>query len=719
MLIVADPGTGKTCSSQQLAYALAQKVETGPKRFIPVLVSVQRLVRVLAKEEMFEQDPAKVLLQYFDTVFPRDAPHRSDWMMMLRQAFEMRSVVVIVDGIDEAAGRKQQIWRFLCQGLVQNGHRVVATSRPEGIEVGEFTWHFVILDLKALTTAQQCEALRHQLASLTGDVKEFMEHLLSFSAIRKEHDRIWEKEAFESPEMRKKLESFRAPDLFVTTDGLPNPRVQQMCEDGTQPLRRSDDGPHSEYLKQRAKELCNVAEHLDPEREDLDAYLKEHCPNYFKLAKNLCLLCKKLGPEWTPSSLWQEIVASTDQMYVVYEKRERLFQTVLSDYLQRVDPSAGAAVEFGPLKDPVRIFEKAGDDYDGDVGLVRDLLRARVVCRKGEDMLQLLQMFASSQGPPDDGVAPEESKAAGQLCLTSLRTKNKCSEETLDPTHFRNVLVNCQLVCDHPSVFVEVQVHHMAVLQHNNDSHAHDHYDYFRAMLSNKYTEKLDQMLERMLLFFEETAGIPVLLSMVVLNLQHTDTVKELPLDRYGLYKDAIFHALKDGLQDSPYDPDDVLRILQHVALENQRQQRRAFSSHDVNDFLGSKERVLWDALQRREDGIPLLRILEVGADSGDCLYEFRHLSLQEALCGQALIGEEHKDFVEHTVLKKWVVDPYYQNTFRIGGSELGRVLSMHIGPELDIARYSAASLKPLTYVLCGTPIRTVRASSMSCFDLL
>eukprot|EP00966_Prymnesium_polylepis_P315919 7299080-Prymnesium_polylepis.2 len=52
---------------------------------------------------------------------------------------------------------------------------------------------------------------------------------------------------------------------------------------------------------------------------------------------------------------------------------------------------------------------------------------------------------------------------------------------------------------------------------YNDQCHAHDHYDYFRSLLGNKYGTDLDVALENVLTFVDEIRGVPVLLSLLVL----------------------------------------------------------------------------------------------------------------------------------------------------------------------------------------------------------
>ena len=52
---------------------------------------------------------------------------------MLLQAFDMRALIILVDGVDEAAGMRDIVEAFVHYELVTSGNRLVVTSRPEGV----------------------------------------------------------------------------------------------------------------------------------------------------------------------------------------------------------------------------------------------------------------------------------------------------------------------------------------------------------------------------------------------------------------------------------------------------------------------------------------------------------------------------------------------------------------------------------------------------------
>ena len=53
---------------------------------------------------------------------------------MLMQAYEMRALIVLLDGVDEAAGLRDEIESFVHKELVPSGNRVLVTSRPAGLD---------------------------------------------------------------------------------------------------------------------------------------------------------------------------------------------------------------------------------------------------------------------------------------------------------------------------------------------------------------------------------------------------------------------------------------------------------------------------------------------------------------------------------------------------------------------------------------------------------
>ena len=121
VLILAGPGTGKTWSTQQLAYELARRALVSQEALpvVPLLIPVQRMLSVIDATEQSDT----LLVKYITSRFSGDGREA------LLQAHELRSLVVILDGADEAADLRKPIEKLVLQEL--ESVRVVLSSRPQ------------------------------------------------------------------------------------------------------------------------------------------------------------------------------------------------------------------------------------------------------------------------------------------------------------------------------------------------------------------------------------------------------------------------------------------------------------------------------------------------------------------------------------------------------------------------------------------------------------
>ena len=58
--------------------------------------------------------------------------------MMLAQALQMRSLLIILDGIDQASAQRDKVAQFAREALADEGFRIVCTSRPEATRLADF-----------------------------------------------------------------------------------------------------------------------------------------------------------------------------------------------------------------------------------------------------------------------------------------------------------------------------------------------------------------------------------------------------------------------------------------------------------------------------------------------------------------------------------------------------------------------------------------------------
>ena len=65
-------------------------------------------------------------------VLPSHTPFLFD---SLFQAYEMKALVCVIDGVDEAAAMKGRIEDLVLRDLVPHGIRTIVSSRPEGVRL--------------------------------------------------------------------------------------------------------------------------------------------------------------------------------------------------------------------------------------------------------------------------------------------------------------------------------------------------------------------------------------------------------------------------------------------------------------------------------------------------------------------------------------------------------------------------------------------------------
>ncbi len=169
VLVRADAGTGKSWLIKQLQYLIAAEVGSTTVRtggdttaaklpLAPYTIIINRLVALLPSTEP-PHDESLIESYIRRYAAPTTVP-------MLVMALKMRALVLLVDGLDEAAGRKEVLEKYLVRTLVPMGFRIVATSRPSGVRLrlfSEYASRFVVLDLAKLEPTQQLECAKHQL----------------------------------------------------------------------------------------------------------------------------------------------------------------------------------------------------------------------------------------------------------------------------------------------------------------------------------------------------------------------------------------------------------------------------------------------------------------------------------------------------------------------------------------------------------------------------
>jgi len=380
------------------------------------------------------------------------------------------------------------------------------------------------------------------------------------------------------------------------------------------------------------------------------------------------------------ASLWAITAAATDELYSIAEKLHPKLETGIRGLCE--EANIECKLQFAPLKDPVRVLEKALDDYwdrfaeeEGEdsvpaTACVTDIVRCRFLCPSLEACANVAQVLI--EGAP--------------AWLELIRVKNKFRE--LDSAHFRNVLFNFRVhfcggcgdlrdsavllehdcscknnnnndqqeeeeMCGGPprhtqgggcrhltSHIFEIQVHHEQILDLSENMHSHVYYEFFRTKNDTIKPEELDFMIDNQLQFFAEIRSSPVLLSLLILILD-VGADFQLPNSVYQLYEMAIQASIKRFVEERSHLLDnnssvtkdmkaEVLRVVQKIGHRNHVAQRRAFEHLAPTD----PDYGLWNEICAT--GIygtattTVLSFVKVIAQME--LYQFSHLSFQEFL---------------------------------------------------------------------------------------
>lgn len=327
-------------------------------------------------------------------------------------------------------------------------------------------------------------------------------------------------------------------------------------------------------LRERGPEGERTIEVLERIGTDPQAFLNSEPPPTGAAAVLARLLHLLRTSDTSLRSLWRAIAGRTDDVMLLAENFQPLFNSTITELCATAGNSPSAsrpsgvsddewvACNLGPIKDPVRIFQKAADDYqtrfgDGVPGeaCVADVLRSRIVCFHAASTCDTIAMIKRPQGFVVEAAQLPGAAEANvvRVKLKTVRIKNKFID--MDPTHFRNALCNLIMVVEWAdslgrpptAFFCECQVHHRGILQRNEALHAHSHYDFFRTRLANKYDDEMDRMLRETISFLRDSSLVPVRLPMIALLAQtlQTDKNKEIPIKLGELYKIVIEQALE------------------------------------------------------------------------------------------------------------------------------------------------------------------------------
>ena len=155
-LLTAGPASGKTTLLSQVVMIALQDERT---ELVPILVKVQ----VLQQRLLEAPDAFATAWNYIDAFLRLEHEASPPALYrMLRQAMKARRALLLLDGLDEAGAKRDDIERHVVEVLAPHGHVLLCTSRPAGVVEARFA-AFRRLALAPLSDAQQESALEQRL----------------------------------------------------------------------------------------------------------------------------------------------------------------------------------------------------------------------------------------------------------------------------------------------------------------------------------------------------------------------------------------------------------------------------------------------------------------------------------------------------------------------------------------------------------------------------
>jgi hypothetical protein len=190
LLLIAEAGAGKTWMTKQVLVEVSSMELDFQTRYIPLLLPVQRLAYLIRQPKNAPPTDHALLVEWFLRVEFGAGADQSKLKMLL-DAFHSKRLLVILDGIDEAADLKDHMYALVEKTLVAGGHRFIATSRPEGVKAALYEREFVVIDLKKYTEEQQLKVIKMQLEGTSAD--KFFDNLFKFLGAQKLLDEEYQK----------------------------------------------------------------------------------------------------------------------------------------------------------------------------------------------------------------------------------------------------------------------------------------------------------------------------------------------------------------------------------------------------------------------------------------------------------------------------------------------------------------------------------------------
>ena len=172
-LTVAGPAAGKSwLMSQVIMHTLTRRATSkSAYNLIPILIKVDQLQKALLENE----DAFSHSWNWVDAYLQLECelPH----YRMLRQAMMARRALLLLDGLDEAGMLRERMERHVTEVLAPQGHVLLCTSRPTGLNGGRFR-AFHRFSLSPLSESQQDDFIAQRLGEeRAGKLRSYLQQV--------------------------------------------------------------------------------------------------------------------------------------------------------------------------------------------------------------------------------------------------------------------------------------------------------------------------------------------------------------------------------------------------------------------------------------------------------------------------------------------------------------------------------------------------------------
>ena len=555
--------------------------------------------------------------------------HDANRRKMLTQAYEMRALVVIIDGLDEAATYSKLLLALIFDVLQPAGYRVVVASRP-GQSYDELFRSFVTFKLTPLTTEQQRATYTRQVGADSPRFP-FFSSLLSLAALRNGHDTVY-REAFGHDMLDLQVEQLPSSNR-LRVNGRPNGQARQSLRerfiqeipDATAPRSATLKALCAQLTKERLHKLDVMLERIGGEASASDlstTWFETHFVDeqLRSVAVRLATLALKrrtedreaaekvaitaaaadakangtlpepparLPPPKHPcSGLWRKVVSRTDELFQSCEEVQGFFEMSMRAVVERAGKAADVELRFGELDDPVRVHERGTHEYghlfsDGVLGEanVLDMVNCRVICESAQAVVAVQQQMLTEGGLKlvmDDEARGEDGRGKITVDLEMWRGRSRFME--MDPTHCRSfintllvtVVIKGEAVTRSFKAFAEMQVHHAKIFAHEQTHEALNTLDDFRAMMPGVPETRRATHIDTAMGVLDDASSTPILLSLLVSIFDTPVANRPLPLSTHELYEMAGRIACTNVAAEH-MQPNDIFRLLRLLAFETQK----------------------------------------------------------------------------------------------------------------------------------------------------